>query len=186
MADLCSGSSPSSGSTAAAWVSRDVHVFGCSPWPGVRLLLSELAPTSTLPLVCLPGSPERPAWAPTPLGGTLTGNSIKVSNHPYAHIIRLFWQFWQDSQTGLCLAPAFVSTWSRGELWVSAATSRGTKPCSLTLFTPFSLSLSQSFSFFSPLFHKLPPPPHLACSLDKRLCTASVSSFSTASHRLLY
>lgn len=91
-------------------------------------------------------------------------------------------------QTGLCLAPAFDNTWSRGELWVRAATSRGTRPWSLTLFTPLSLSFTQSFSFRSFLSHMLPPPPvpQWMWSLDSRLWTASVSSFSTASHRLLY
>lgn len=92
-----------------------------------------------------------------------------------------------NSRTGLCLAPALVSTWSRGELWVRAATSRGTKPCSLTRFTP--LSLSHSLSFFSPRSHTPPPPPpppQPMWSLESRLCTAKVSSFSTASHKVLY
>lgn len=130
---------------------------------------------------------------PTLLVGTLRGHRKEgqwlcyISFKTTALLFFIFF-YLDHSQTGLCLAPAFDNTWSRGELWVRAATSRGTRPWSLTRFTPLSLSFTQSFSFLSFLSHMLPPPPmpQLMWSMDSRLWTASVSSFSTASHRLLY
>lgn len=129
---------------------------------------------------------------PTLLVGTLKRHRKEIQWHCYISskpTAVLFCFFYLvHSQRGFCLAPAFDNTRSRGELWVRAATSRGTRPWSLTLFTPLSLSFTQSFSFLSFLSHMLPPPPtpELMWSLDSRLWTASVSSFSTASHRLLY
>lgn len=180
--DLFSGSSPSSGSTVAAWGSRGGRVCGPQPAPEAPAPPSSADPSSSPPHASPPVPPARPAWPATRPVGTLGGRKVSFNflsgpKKPKTN---------SDSLKGLCLAPALVSTWSRGELWVRAATSRGTRPCSLTRFTPFSLSLSHSLSFFSLRSHTLPPPPPLVCSLESRLCTAKVSSFSTASHKVLY
>lgn len=59
--DLCSGSSLSSGSTAAAWGPRGGYVSGCQPVPEALSPSSSLTPSSSPPLVYLPVSPAHPA-----------------------------------------------------------------------------------------------------------------------------